>query len=126
MNRIFQTRFGDEGNCMQAAVASFFELPLAQVPDFAAWPDTYIRLQRFFSDRGFELRRRDPEFSPRGYYFVTGTSERGGEHMVIYRNGKLAHDPHPGGNGLVMRDEVLWPYPMTDNARVLTGASFRA
>ena len=35
------------------------------------------------------------------YYIVSGDAERGFFHAVIYKNGNLAHDPHPQGKGLI-------------------------
>lgn len=34
-------------------------------------------------------------------YMASGKSSRGVDHVVIYKNGKLFHDPHPSGEGLV-------------------------
>jgi hypothetical protein len=34
-------------------------------------------------------------------YMASGKSSRGIDHIVIYMNGKLYHDPHPSGEGLV-------------------------
>lgn len=34
-------------------------------------------------------------------YFASGKSTRGVDHIVIYMNGKLLHDPHPSRDGLV-------------------------
>lgn len=34
-------------------------------------------------------------------YMVTGISSRGVNHIVIYVNGKLHHDPHPSDEGIV-------------------------
>ncbi len=33
-------------------------------------------------------------------YMVTGKSLRGIDHIVVYKNGLLFHDPHPSGDGL--------------------------
>lgn len=43
-------------------------------------------------------------------YMASGKSSRGIDHVVIYMNGKLLHDPHPSGEGLI----DLWrEYPFT-------------
>lgn len=49
MNRVFQTRFGKEGNCFAACLASLFEVPLEQVdqcacnnPTWAAETDAFL------------------------------------------------------------------------------------
>ena len=41
-------------------------------------------------------------------YLVTGKSSRGVDHVVIYMNDKMIHDPHPSGEGLVKLHE--YPY----------------
>jgi hypothetical protein len=38
-------------------------------------------------------------------YLASGKSSRGVDHIVIYQNGKLLHDPHPSGEGL----KEVWP-----------------
>jgi SPP1 gp7 family putative phage head morphogenesis protein len=108
---VFQTRFGGKGNCMQAAASSFLELPLASVPDFGNQKgDAFTRMRVFFERHGYQLLRQTPP--PDRFYFVTGTSTQGHEHIVIYCNGVLVHDPNPHGGGLVRIDGVLWPRPM--------------
>lgn len=38
--------------------------------------------------------------NPNTPYLASGKSSRGIEHICIYMNGKLYHDPHPSGEGL--------------------------
>jgi len=40
-------------------------------------------------------------------YLTSGKSSRGVDHVVIYMNGKMIHDPHPSGEGLL----TLWEHP---------------
>ncbi|WP_282638114.1 hypothetical protein [Sphingobacterium thalpophilum] len=41
-----------------------------------------------------------------GYYFVTGKSPRGDfNHIVIYKDGKMVHDPHPSGAGILTEEK---------------------
>lgn len=35
------------------------------------------------------------------YYLVSGDSPRGVKHICIYQDGKLIHDPHPTGEGII-------------------------
>lgn len=114
MKPVFQTRFDDlgtgPGNCMQAAAASFLDLPLDAVPNFIMQAgDPEERMRAFFKLHGYDLVNRPSDFVPRGYYFETGISTQGYEHIVICQEGRLVHDPNPHGRGLVMRDGVLWP-----------------
>lgn len=40
------------------------------------------------------------------YYFVTGQSPRNKDinHIVIYQNGKMVHDPHPDNTGILTEE----------------------
>jgi hypothetical protein len=122
MKPVFQTIFGEHGNCMQAAAASLLELPIADVPDFIEAEGDPERLMRLFlGGYGIEMIRRAPYMARayRGLYFVTGISTQGHEHIVIYREGRLVHDPNPHGRGLVSVDGVLRLIPLSDRARAL-------
>lgn len=98
-----------DGNCVDACLASILELPLWMLPSFHcmrgrrdrrsridAWLGTMFNLELDFASpvRDTVL----PEF-----YMVTGQSPRSENtwHAVVYRNGVLAHDPHPSGLGIV-------------------------
>lgn len=118
MRRVFQTRFGDKGNCMQAAAASMLELPLESVPDFGNMPgDAFGRMAKFFEAYGFDLKERSPNsVDPPGFYFATGMGTHGHEHIVILRHGSLIHDPHPNSSGLVSTDAIYWPEPQIPEA----------
>jgi SPP1 gp7 family putative phage head morphogenesis protein len=105
---------------MQAAAASMLELPLESVPDFGNMPgDPYARMAHFFEAFGFELKKARPNAVLPGYYFVTGISTQGHEHIVIASQGRLVHDPNPHGGGLVKRDAAYWPDPQTEKAAAL-------
>ncbi len=96
---------------MRAAVASVLNLSANDVPDFGNLKgDPYTRMRVFFERRGYKLERGR---APAGrYYFETGTSTQGHEHMVVMANGKLVHDPNPGGRGLVSTSGALWFRPL--------------
>lgn len=95
---------------MQAAAASFLDLPLDAVPDFGQ-QGGWEAMGEFFKDYGYTLIECDPEAIPRGYYFAVGVSTQLHPHIVIHSLGKLFHDPNPRGRGLIMRWRVLWPRP---------------
>lgn len=90
------------GNCMQAAVASILGLPLTDVPHFAADParTAHYGFLKFLESHGFDVVRDDFHRSFDGYYLACGPTARGTHHMVVMRDGKLAHDPHPSRAGL--------------------------
>lgn len=96
------------GNCFAACLASLLDLPLWMVPPFedmfgrsGEWfPRVEDWLERLFQRR---LVRSDghPVEQLTEFYIGSGLSARGVRHSVIYRDGKLAHDPHPSGSGIV-------------------------
>lgn len=120
MNPVHQTDIealgAEVGNCMQAAAASFLELPLERVPNFIKLPDADGAFEDFFRERGFELIEKPLGFVPPGYYFETGVSFFGHQHIVLMRGGTLRHEPNPLGRGLMKRELVLWPKPLTEAA----------
>lgn len=101
------------GNCMRAVIASLFEVSLEEVPAFdlmksGEWQDPWLE---YIDKMGYEYRgmAKESDFdNPTknrgvdGYLFVGGGSPRGFKrgHAVIYKDGKLAHDPHPSGEGV--------------------------
>lgn len=94
-----------QGNCMQACVASLFNIPMADVPNFAAEKQWFKSFREFICAKGYVINSRvktaDGELHvPTGLHLVSGKSSRGCEHMVIYKNGKLFHDPHPSNEGI--------------------------
>ena len=108
------------GNCLQAALASLLELPLDDVPHFVQdhvdhdgdnvteW-NWWHPMLAWLHDRGLSVTSagvRDPE--PGEYVLAMGPSPRGNgiHHVVINRDGQLAHDPHPDATGLVSVQSV--------------------
>ncbi|RPE05566.1 hypothetical protein EGT74_24600 [Chitinophaga lutea] len=126
MKFLTQTKFYDptagvRGNCMMACYASFFDLELSQVPaieelfddESVSW---YERLVNWLNSLGYDEERNhfkqgrpvDPaESGYKDYYFAVGPASRGVHHMVIYRHGKLVHDPHPSREGLLQVDGFI-------------------
>lgn len=95
------------GNCLQAALATVFDLPLDEVPHFVAMPADvwWSALERWLAERNIAVNwLPQPPWYPLGaYYLMTGKSPRGDfKHVVVCRNGDLIHDPHPDGTGLDM------------------------
>src|SRR5437016_2208361 len=86
-----QTIFYDKekgiiGNCMQACVASLFNLPMEAVPNFAAQPSWFQAFRKFITAQGYSLNSRFKEANsdlhiPAGLHLVSGKSSRGCEHM---------------------------------------------
>jgi len=122
VTHIHQTTFGDgsdgtePGNCMSACLASVLDVPLDDVPNFAAKGARYWdEMQRWLHARGlflFELKV-PPDQTPGTpddlHYIASGVSPRGIRHAVIMREGRLVHDPHPSGTGLTTPPDHFYP-----------------
>ena len=56
MTKVFQDKFGPaNGNCMQAAIASLFDLSLEEVPDFGSFGNMWFRSYfNFLKEIGYE------------------------------------------------------------------------
>lgn len=130
-----QTIFvGDEkrkGNCVAACVATALDLPLEAVPHFVefgiAWGDSddvhaassghhwWAMLLGFMSGKGLWPVELDSVTSGEvgEVLFVAGKSPRGVMHQVLYRDGRLWHDPHPSRAGVLDVAEVLAFRPLT-------------
>ncbi|HXE63252.1 MAG TPA: hypothetical protein VN519_06900 [Bryobacteraceae bacterium] len=92
------------GNCWQACLASIFEVPLSEVPDWNAhgekyWGDEY---DRWLAERNLcmmEIAVGHEETTVRtfpGYYIMAARSPRfSGTHAVVCHQGKIVWDPHP-------------------------------
>ena len=104
---IFWSEESPVGNCTQAAIASLLDLPLEVVPQFSQdlsyyWDSFY----GFIHERGFRCKEvSSDDLLPEKYYLVSGKSERGCYHHVIYKGDKLAHDPHPSRAGIVEAEQ---------------------
>jgi hypothetical protein len=110
-----QTTFGKpNGNCLQAALASILELPLAEVPHVGPYDDWWERLSQWALTRGFELLclTLGAGPPPRGYYLASGPAARGLMHTCVYRGGELAHDPHPDRSGLLSVEDFFFLMPL--------------
>lgn len=104
---------GVTGNCWPTAIACILECRIDQVPNIEelfSVPEMpwYWILKEWLNFKGYEYIDNLPkEFysTYTGYYFVTGKSPRGDfNHIVIYKDGKMVHDPHPSGDGILTED----------------------
>ena len=106
MRKIYQDIFENEiedGNCLQACVASLLDLDLEEVPHFSSYGELWY--QKFVDwglKRGFYVLTIDSMPPPEVYAIMGGPSPRGGcSHAVISGpNNEIVHDPHPEGGGL--------------------------
>jgi hypothetical protein len=112
-----QTTFYDpenntRGNCMITCYANALGLNPDDCPPFekffdVKYPDTSFYqecLILWFNRLGYELKTSLsdplPILNEHTFYFAVGPSARGVNHMVVYQNGKIFHDPHPSNDGL--------------------------
>lgn len=119
MKPVFQTRYGVGGNCFQAAVASLFEKQLDEIPDFcniytetgSQWFEEFVLWLNQFHKSGIIIETNSEclkRFYFRGCYLLVGGKNQGGlNHEVIYKNGKLAHDPSPNTKEFIPEDIIL-------------------
>lgn len=122
MKPVMQTVLGRGGNCFSACLASLFEVPIEEVPNFfdlageddALW---WGEVRNWLRVRGFGimfLDLPDPAFLAHfeGWFIVSGKAARGLDHATIWRDGKMVHDPHPSQCGLIKPDGVDLIYPL--------------
>lgn len=95
------------GNCMAACFASILEISLSDVPEIEDMDDWFPLLNKWLKSLGFVMVQWPSEEWFPGYCLVSGISERGIMHMVIFNNGLLIHDPHPSRSG-VKNIESQW------------------
>lgn len=117
---VYQTEFyggyeegKERGNCWQAALASVLELPLEAVPHFVAidenhgGPNWLHYTINWLWYRGYQYQSMYRHLYTNEYYLVMGESPRGNfHHVVVYKNGKMVHDPHPDGGGVLTQDHM--------------------
>lgn len=113
MKPVFQDKFGGEvGNCLAACIASILEKPLRDVPNFMEFDkgngEWFAGLFEYLGNHGLTCTfsyiddaYSQPVFPLGRYHIISGISPRGFLHAVVGFNGKIVHDPHPEGGGLL-------------------------
>lgn len=107
MKRVYQTKYGVEGNCFAACVASLLELPIDEVPFLGTdeeWDDYEERLNEFLPRfqlkiTTFHLTSEDWKKFIQNFFadtfIITGYSTSLDlEHAVITLNGEVVHNPN--------------------------------
>lgn len=121
MIKVYQDRFGEGGNCMQAAMASLFDKELYEVPDFVKydkyWGKIFIDYPIILGYKeeivlfnenlnpdlldNFTFKSIEKHEGINGYFYASIGSpsffkEHGWTHAVIIdKNFNIVHDPHP-------------------------------
>lgn len=127
MKKVMQTKTGLGGNCEGATLATLLCLDLSEVPDFwdgcnienptsdengRIYQDNLNRFLSKFNLKSVSIGWSSPNDESENWvenfssqlqvpHLVAGISPRGYMHSVIYKGGKLWHDPHPEGGGVI-------------------------
>jgi len=104
---VYQDKWGEGvGNCFQATLASYFELGLNEVPDFCNlykddWSEHFAQ---WLHNRGYgyiyvtintkECVSNIFDLCNDCYILAIVENDDGVKHSVIYKNGKMVHDPN--------------------------------
>lgn len=122
---VYQTIISDEakgihGNCFPSCLASILHLDLKEIPKFQDMGDKWFpALWDFLIEHGYEFHGTGKKENVltydkgvEGFYIVNGSSPRGFKrgHSVVYKDGKLVHDPHPSGLGVT----EVWSFYMIE------------
>lgn len=110
---------------MSAVLASILEIPLEEIPNFydegpteAHW---HAGLNKWLESRGIALIPVSLSVSDasavralRGYAIASGPSPRDPKlhHATVWKDGKIIHDPSPGGTGLDEIHLLEFIYPL--------------
>ena len=112
MKRVYQTRFGgadapqaEQGNCMQACIASILEIPLEEAFDTTLYPDEtwFDKFNEWLAGYQlacvyFESSKEHPIRCTEilGYHIneVWSGSLKNTKHAVVCHNDRLVHNPN--------------------------------
>lgn len=104
---------GAIGNCWQAAVATLLDLPLDDVPHFAAADDFDGLWHWWLHERRMVCMHVGLLDLPNDIpCLLVGTSPRDIAHIVVGIGTRMVHDPHPSRAGLKVTKHawVICPY----------------
>lgn len=98
MTPVFQDKFmheGERGNCVQASLASFLDLPLEKVPAFQDMPrDEWKQsLMLWVSTQGYYFYQQREVPTDVDYYLGIYDTGKGYAHCVVCSQGEIVHDP---------------------------------
>ena len=113
------------GNCLSACLASLTGIPLSDIPNFASlyaktgyWSEAFTKfllghgyqfIEYFYFPQNWnwnDLLKQSNGID--GYFICGGVSPRNTfvGHAVIYKDGVMAHDPHPSREGLIVLEDA--------------------
>jgi hypothetical protein len=138
MTPVFQTRFGKDGNCWAACLASIFDVTLEEVDHCACnHADWFEQTRKWLAARGlFDLQVQFYELEGRKHFpfvappdgtlcVLSGKTTRGLFHVVV---AKISVIPLPGDNdrGNINFEVVHDPYPRGSTITSIEDAIFFA
>jgi len=97
-----------KGDCFRACVASILELPIEEVPNFMEDGEDKFNdhIVDWIKDRTFTIRyveinndddQKEFEQTTKDHYVIAIGQNAFCYHAVVWRNGKIVHDPNPNG-----------------------------
>lgn len=112
---VYQTLFSKNnrdksGDCLRACICSLLHLTIEEVPHFIEHKPSskwFNNMEEWLKKKGYKIQF-DCEPPKVEYYMVWGMSPRGILHSVIHSDGKLVHDPHPDGGGVIPPQNYVW------------------
>lgn len=126
MKKVYQSRIERKhGTCMQAAIASLFEMFIEDVPNFIELGDDWFwSMRKFYKERGYEMctfnPQKDIELTKQvlefdgginGYWYASVPSinlGKGVTHAVIVdKDLNVVHDPNPNNYGHIYSPEDI-------------------
>ena len=138
MTPVMQTRTGKGGNCFQACLASLFDLPLEEVPDFCNMPGDWLsRCNRWLYQNmnlcilslPWGVLSKHWSDMDRGLCLLSGPNRRGVRHSVVGRfqmhdDGTqdciCIHNPNPNDWGELAEVDTVDVF-LVANPHVLAG-----
>ena len=122
MIKVNQTKYGLEGNCFAAFIASLFDVGINEIPflsDYQDDWDEYLKALNLVLRNKFgvvmlygELKYWEEYLKENfidSYYIVSGDSNKGLEHAVIYKNGELFHNPNNLGTEII-NEKIIYVF----------------
>lgn len=135
MKRHYQTKFGEgKGNCFQYALASILDLEPEDVPDFCNeygddWHEETVKWLNQYGLSAIYIQPFSKELN--AYYFkdctllISVKSDNGVNHVAIYKNGELIHDPNFWYEGKYKVEAVALIFPMNPALHVKNGKAIK-
>lgn len=115
MKPVMQIENYPSGDCFRACLCSILELPIEAIPNFQQNEGAnFDELWKAWNDKSpyrlIQVQCETPEETFTDCAVIaTGKSPRGNyNHSVVWRNGKIIHDPHPGQLGLKGKPEFFY------------------